>query len=117
MVGQGQSNSEKSAQRILKVADQILRAGREQSAADDQGVAYAASQHPVCSHLRSRLDQHQTCDSKMTWSAQTAALKNQTLRDETQRASSHPSPFSPPFWASLWNRPNPDQSWLDCKNP
>ena len=37
--GQGNPIPEKSAQRILKVADQILRAGREQSAADDQGVA------------------------------------------------------------------------------
>ena len=37
--GKGNPIPEKSAQRILKVADQILRAGREQSAADDQGVA------------------------------------------------------------------------------
>ena len=37
--GKGNAIPEKSAQRILKVADQILRAGREQAAADDQGVA------------------------------------------------------------------------------
>jgi antirestriction protein ArdC len=37
--GKGNAIPEKSAQRILKVADLILRAGREQSAADDQGVA------------------------------------------------------------------------------
>ena len=36
--GQGNPIPEKSAQRILKVADQILRAGREQSAGDE-GVA------------------------------------------------------------------------------
>ena len=58
--GNGNPIPEKSAQRILKVADQILRAGREQSTADDQGWRNAALHHAACGHLRPR--QHQRPD-------------------------------------------------------